>query len=413
LLHVLTEVLAVWYAFTLFGHEGMPLRKRFLMPAHMGFFVAHAPRPAIDSLALLADTTLISGAGLKSLSSSPDGRFVYACNLEGCSVLQVDVASKRLVRRIDFKQSDAQGFNYFLRTIIESIAEKPVESCTSHGGKYVWVSLHNAGGVVAWAPGRSTDVAGAQTRQVTQTDYVDAQGRPFGKPKTTIKNLLFIPTGQTPKVLAYAAPYVFVANWHGNTVSVLDVGDSLPRHWRKVADMPAGPTPRGMAISTNEMELLVCNMAGASLSRYSIDSLKKMGSYATLYNPRHVVAADSSVYVTINSGARLQRLDAATGKTKASVLTGAEPRTLALSPDGRLALVACYGAERAELYALPALKRIATLPCKGKPVAGCLFETDSTYEAWVGTYLGGNIRVFSLKEVAKAPVVQRISPKNL
>jgi len=96
------------------------------------------------------DTTEVIQAaeGTKSVLFNRDGSRLYAMNLEGMSIYEIDRVSRKLIREFKFKPTPGKGWDYETDEAIPSFEEKPVEACLSHDDKILWVSLHNAGGIV-------------------------------------------------------------------------------------------------------------------------------------------------------------------------------------------------------------------------------------------------------------------------
>jgi len=91
---------------------------------------------------------LRAAPGTKSVLFNADGSKLYAMNLEGLSIYEFDRASRKVIRQFRFKPTKGTGWDYEKDTTIPSIQEKPVEACLSHHDKILWVSLHNAEGIV-------------------------------------------------------------------------------------------------------------------------------------------------------------------------------------------------------------------------------------------------------------------------
>lgn len=69
-------------------------------------------------------------------------------NLEGMSVYEFDQATRKVVREFKFTPTRGMGWDYNKSRPIASFQEKPVEACLSHDDQILWVSLHNAEGIV-------------------------------------------------------------------------------------------------------------------------------------------------------------------------------------------------------------------------------------------------------------------------
>ena len=107
-------------------------------------------RSSAPEMELLNVQTIPTGSGVKAVVISPDGSKVYSINLEGMSLYEFDRGSRRIMRKVQFVPHPGKGYNYDKKVWINSYQEKPVEACITHNGRFLWTSLHNAGGVVVW-----------------------------------------------------------------------------------------------------------------------------------------------------------------------------------------------------------------------------------------------------------------------
>src|SRR5436189_1006158 len=164
---------------------------------------------------------LLSAApGTKSVLFNRDGSKLYAMNLEGMSVNEFDQPSRKIIKEFKFKPTKGTGWDYENDKPIPSYEEKPVEACLSHNDKILWVSLHNAEGIVP-----------------IRLDSINSSTPPINKrlsKKITViypgglqKDSFYVPlikTGKTPKIISRTADskYLLVSNWHSYNVSVLE-----------------------------------------------------------------------------------------------------------------------------------------------------------------------------------------------
>jgi YVTN family beta-propeller protein len=330
--------------------------------------------------------------GSKSVWLSPDRSRVYSLNLETLSVQEFDRAAKSLAREIRFKPHPGKGYNYQEKREFDSLQEKPVEACFTHGGRYLWISLHNAGGVVVWDL-RDTDTAveGRPFKEVTLHDYragTSTQGR-----------LLWIRTGRTPKVITASRDgrFLFVSNWHDGTVSVLSIGGDDPASWEKIADFPGGRIPRGMAVAGEEGLLYVADMGSNSIAVVDVDALQPVSSIRVDPNPRHLVADGRFMYVSINSGARILKVDLEQERVVDSADTDRTPRTIQLSPDGSLLFVTCYYADCVQAFTTGGLDLVGRWESAEHPVGIDVYQEGDLLELWVANYRSGTVKVITLE----------------
>jgi 6-phosphogluconolactonase (cycloisomerase 2 family) len=366
------------------------------------------PRPALgepDSLTWLATERIATGPGTKSVLLDSLGARVYALNLDGLSVCELDRAKRRLLRRLAFAPTPALGFNYARKKAIASFEEKPVEACLVQG-HYLWLSLHNGGGVVCWdlqpAPAPPDTAQAHKLAQLT-IYRPDSTGRDRAYFTSAVR-LPFVATGKTPKVIARTPDHrqLLVANWHSNTVSLLDV--ARPRHWRKVADIAGLAVPRGLAVSPDGRQLFVGQMGGASIRVIGLDSLRLQGQIRTGVNPRHLVQHGPWLYASLNLGSKLLKINKKEFKVEQQAATLPQPRTIALSPDGALIFVTCYTQNRLQVFRARDLALLGTYRTDAHPVGVAVHQQGDRLEAWVSNYAAGNLNVLSFALHHRAPV---------
>jgi DNA-binding beta-propeller fold protein YncE len=348
---------------------------------------------AADRLEVVDMQVLKARVGAKSVWLSPDRSRVYSLNLETLSVQEFDRESKELVREIRFKAHPGKGYNYKERKEFDSLQEKPVEGWFTHNGRYLWISLHNAGGVVVWdLVDTDTAVEGRPFKEVTLHDYRSGD--------KTQAALLWIKTGRTPKVIVSFGNgrYLFVANWHSSNVSVIDIQGDDPSSWEKLKDLPGGRIPRGMAVSKDGGLLYVADMGGSSIKVYDIATLEQVGTIGVDPNPRHLVVRGTWMYVSINYGARLLKIDLESGKIVKAASTGATPRTIQLTSDGNLVFVTCYKADKVQVFTADDLTLVDEWESLIHPVGVDVYQQGAMIEVWVANYTSGTLKVFTLED---------------
>ena len=338
--------------------------------------------------------------GVKALLFNPEHTKIYSANLEGMSVHEYDRVSRKILRKLEFIPHQGKGFNYTTRQWIDSYEEKPVELCITRD-RYLWISLHNAGGVVVWdlkANSTAVDTRPFKEAWLTNSENSDSalnQSTPDSREKV---RLLWIKTGTTPKVIA-ASPdgkYLFVSNWHSNTVSVLDIESPDPQDWVKVQDLNVGRIPRGMAVSADSKLLYVALMGGSSVEIVDLETFRKQESIPVGLNPRHLIINDGQMFVTLNSAGKLVHVELKTHQLDKTE-TDSTPRTLVSTPDGRFLLVTCYTGNCLQMFSADSMTLMGSWVSTGHPVCIDIFQSGANIEAWVGNHTGGTIRVFDLK----------------
>lgn len=340
---------------------------------------------------------LKAAPGTKSVLFNSTGSKLYAMNLEGMSVYEFDQVTRKLTREFKFKPTRGIGWDYAASKPISSFQEKPVEACFSHADKILWVSLHNAEGIV---PIRLDDLKkntalpgkGQLTKPVT-VHY----------PGTARKDSFYVPlitTGKTPKVIARSADsrHLLVSNWHSYNVSVLELNENSSPFGKVISTVPVSAIPRGIAVDDANQKSFVAIMGGSSLAVISNKTWKTDTILQVQHSPRHIVMDTSGhLFVSYNSIGRIACLDARTGRSLFSTATHAQPRTIALSKNHKFIFVTCYTSDFVDVYKINAdnFEKVASLPCEGHPVGVDIVETENKLEAWVCSYKNGAIVVYS------------------
>ncbi len=341
---------------------------------------------------------LTSAAGTKSVLFNAAGTRLYAMNLEGMSVYEFDEATRKILREFKFKATKGFGWDYVTHAAIPSFEEKPVEACFSHNDGILWVSLHNAGGIV---PIRLDSVGnGQQANATTKKLYLI-------DPKQHTKDSVYVPlikTGKTPKVIAKTGDnkYLLVSNWHSNNVSVLELNDTLSPYGKVTATIPVTAIPRGIVVDDKTNKSYIAIMGGKTIAVVDNSTWTIEKNIEVASTPRHIVMDTSGhLFVSYNSIGQIGCIDAATGKTLFTAATNAQPRTIVLSKNHKFLFVTCYSGNMIDVFKINSnsFTKLYSLECKGKPVGVDIHEDEDKLEAWVCNYVGGNLKVFSFKKI--------------
>lgn len=358
------------------------------------------PVKSYSGLILEKTEELHAQSGVKSVLFNSSGTKLYALNLEAMSIYEFDRESKKLSRELIFQPTEASGWDYKLHKAIPSFAEKPVEACFSHDDKILWVSLHNAGGIV---PVRMDSlhsqlkrVYAATDKQIYITDLPD-------KGTDTI-SVPLIKTGKTPKVIAKSedSKYLLVSNWHSETISVLRINDTLAPYATKIASIPVQGIPRGISVDNKNNRSYVTIMSGSTISVINNKTWKIEKNLQVAYNPRHVVADSyGRLFVSFNALAQLACISASTGKLLFKTDTHGSPRTIVLSKNQKFLFVTCYADNTLDIFKINihGFSRIASLKSDGNPVGADIYEDENVLEVWVCNWMSGVLKVFTFRKV--------------
>jgi len=400
----------IYPALICFLHFGM-MSCTFAEPAAR--YGASPPAPSADSPVqkktpqalppytnILLDTTEIlqSAPGTKSVLFNSDGSRLYAINLEGMSIYEFDQRTKKIIREFKFKPTPGTGWDYDTDEPIKSFEEKPVEACFSHNGSILWVSLHNAAGIVPIII-NNTAIAMQQSDATTKRmaiTYGDGS-------KTDSVNVPLIKTGKTPKVIAVSKDnkHLLVSNWHSYSVSVLELNDGQFPYGRVIKEIPMGTIPRGVVIDDNRNKSYVAIMGGARLNVINNETWEPEEPIEVASNPRHIVMDDEGrLFVSYNKLSQVACVDPVSGKTLFSTATGSMPRTIVLSKNKKILFVTCYKGNTVDVFRIndDSFTKLYSLDCKGSPVGVDIFEDDNKLEAWVCNYTLGTIKIFSFRK---------------
>jgi DNA-binding beta-propeller fold protein YncE len=340
---------------------------------------------------------LHSAPGTKSVLFNSTGTKLYAMNLEGMSVYEFDQHTRKISREFKFKPTKGMGWDYVKEKPISSFQEKPVEACLSHDDKILWVSLHNAGGIVP-----------IRLDTIIKTNYNDQPVKKItliypDKKQVDSFEVPLIKTGKTPKVIAKTrdSKFLLVSNWHSYNVSVLELNKDEYPYGKVISTIPVSSIPRGIAVDDSSGKTYVAIMGGASVAVILNSVWLKEKDLEVASNPRHILTDSSGrLFVSYNSLAKIACIEAETGKTLFTASTHAQPRTIMLSKNQKFLFVTCYSSDMVDVFKIndESFTKIISLPCKGHPVGVDIFENEKTVEAWVCSYSSGSISIYSFNK---------------
>ena len=352
-----------------------------------------------SDLVFVKKEVLSAAPGTKSVLFNTAGTKLYAMNLEGMSVYEFDQASRKVTREFKFKPTKGTGWNYATERPIPSFEEKPVEACFSHNDQILWVSLHNAGGIV---PIFVNDMAvhkqktEGPTKLITLLDLNNKTTDSFRVP--------LIKTGSTPKVIARTADnkHLLVSNWHSYTVSVLELDEKTYPYGKVISNVKVPTIPRGIAVDDLNGKSYVTQMGGAELTVIDNAGWQKDTTIPVASNPRHVVIDSAGrLFVSYNKLAQVAAIDSKTGNKLFAASTAPQPRTIILSKNQKFLFATCYSGNKLDVLKITetGFEKKFSLDCKGSPVGVEIFEDNDKLEAWVCSYSNGAINVYTFKKI--------------
>lgn len=338
----------------------------------------------------------------KSVNITASGK-MYVQSLEGLKtvVYQVDstgAIEKKTVIKHTFGSSDGHlfggettvfGYPYKQARANPNIfSGKPVESCLTHKGKYLWVTYYR----------RTFDPHAESPSAVA---IIDTEA-------DTIVRVM--PTGPLPKMVA-ASPdgkWLAITHWGDNTVGILDISSASPAEWtyvkhlvvdRQLAmnfsgsvnrDSNCGYCLRGTVFTPDSDHLIVGRMGGGGLAVFAMDSLYYLGTvWGMEGNVRHLAIHGETLYLTANRSGKAQKASlegvisaAENGERtfadwKTVYCQGTGARTGVVSPDGRYLFVAVNNHNKIAVVRTEDMVVVATVGADSYPV-GMDISPDGT-----------------------------------
>jgi DNA-binding beta-propeller fold protein YncE len=307
----------------------------------------------------------------KSVVFSKGGEKFYVHSLEGheTGVFDAKTFEKIKVIRHAFNETNASklflnnettvfGYPYYgLEPIHKNhFLGKPVESCLSHDGKYLWVTYYR----------RSYDL-NAQCPSAlaiidTQTDEI----------------VRVMPTGPLPKMIACSPDNKFIAvtHWGDNTVGIINIDTKDPFNFKYVKhcvvdkqlemnfsnsekvdrDSDCGFCLRGTTFSPDGAFLYVGKMGGGGgMAIFDTRDFSSLGNVTGMQsNLRHIVIQGEYLFLSANKPGYVQRAswremtkfrlenpgNSVRYENWSDAQVGTGARTISLSPDGKYVFAA-------------------------------------------------------------------------
>lgn len=330
----------------------------------------------------------------KSVSVSPDGTKYYINSLEGYKTVVYDqkTNNKLAVVTHKFSKKDSllwakpSGLYEFKGEYANpnTFSGKPVESCFSHGGRYVWIPYYR----------RSFDRNAVEPSALAVID------------SRTDRIIKLMETGALPKMVASSPDgrFVAVSHWGENTVGIINIESNNPDDWHYVdcftidyklkldfdpnvtvnRDNGSGYSLRGTCFTPDSRYLLVGCMGGiGAIAVIDLQTMRYLGRVTGMMpNVRHLVIQDGWIYLSINNGGAVQRMRLdkfigflssfnnrrvkSEGWQTCRVPKGA--RTISLTPDGRYIFAACNFSSTLAIVKTDSFKLIGEIPVDSYPV---------------------------------------------
>jgi len=155
-------------------------------------------------------------------------------------------------------------------------------------------------------------------------------------PARRLARLLALAWGAFALAAAAAAPKAYVGNFKDSTVSVVDTGTNTV-----VKTVPVAAGPHGMAVSPDGRFVWVAGEGSTSVSVIDTasDSVARTVDVGASPHGVTMVPDGKTVLVGVYGGDRIAFVDTASGSVTGT-LAVAKPHTIAVRPDGKVAVVA-------------------------------------------------------------------------
>jgi DNA-binding beta-propeller fold protein YncE len=334
----------------------------------------------------------------KSVNYLPEKGKFYVQSLEGNETVVYDLKSLQKLKVIKhefnasnqhlFKDGESTCFDYkfqFRGNSFNVFKGKPVESCFSHNGRFLWVTYYR----------RSYDPNAINPSAVAIIDT------------NTDEIVRVMPSGVLPKMIA-ASPdnrYVAVTHWGDNTIGIIDIAGEDPFQFKYVKhliverrlelsfgvnekidrDVNCGYCLRGTVFTPDSKYLLVGRMGGGGIATFNVDKdFEYMGVTFTQYhNIRHLVISGDDLLLSTNSNGYIQKIPwrkfiehSLEQNGKVSTLSdgwqncyvGPGVRTISVSTDGKYIFACVNEVSKIVVVEANTMKVVSEIPADSYPV---------------------------------------------
>ncbi len=337
----------------------------------------------------------------KSVNILDSKRKFYVHSLEGCETVVYNLDNFQRIKVIKHKFDksnqnlfkETNYFDYKFRSKVDNYNHfqgKPVESCFSHNGKYLWVTYYR----------RTYDQNAAEPSAVCIIDT----------DKDEIVRVM--PTAPLPKMIACSPDNKMIAitHWGDNTVGLVDVSGTDAQQFKHIKnlvidkqlamnfstsahvdrDANCGHCLRGTVFTPDSKYLLVGKMASDGIAVINTSTKTYMGTVTGMKNNiRHLVISGDYLYLSINKFGYVQRCNwkdfikyAETNintayKSWKEVSVGTGARTIATN-DGKYIFAAVNSQSKIAVVRAADMKVVAEIKADSYPV-GMDISADGKY----------------------------------
>jgi len=332
----------------------------------------------------------------KSIIFLEEKQKFYVNSLEGYKTIVFDINTfkkkKTIVHSFGYNDShlfletNVLGYHFLEpRSNPNVFKGKPVESCLSHNGKYLWVTYYR----------RSYDPNAIEPSALAIIDT----------DKDEIVRVM--PTGPLPKMIACSPDnkHIAVTHWGDNTVGIIDISSDNVEDFKYVKhlvvgyqasftkkdneehinrDNNCGYCLRGTAFTTDSKYLLVGRMGGGG--GIAVFDMNDFSTITTVWgmktNVRHLVVTDKFLYLSSNRTGYVQKTPidgfinfAINPENKnikytnwSNCYAGIGARTIEVSEDEEYIFVAVNNESKIVIIRAKDMKRIAVIKADSYPV---------------------------------------------
>ncbi len=197
----------------------------------------------------------------------------------------------------------------------------------------------------------------------------------------------FVAIGAVNCAPAYAV-LAYVTNERDNTMSVIDL-DQM----KTIKTIDVGQRPRGITITPDGKEILVCASDDNTIQIIDAATLKIIGDLPSGPDPETfaLAASGNPLYVSNENDNMVTVIDVPTRKVIATVPTGVEPEGMGVSPDGKVIVNTSETTNMAHFIDYATHKVVASVLVDPRPRIA-LFKHDGS-EVWVSSEEGDSVSV--------------------
>ena len=339
----------------------------------------------------------------KSVNILNEKNKFYVNSLEGETTSVYDLTTFKRLKIIEhrfnaknqhlFKPNANANFNFKTKsTDLNFFNGKPVESCFSHNGKYLWITYYR----------RSYDANAIDPSAVCIID-TDADSI-----------VRVITTASLPKMIACSpnSKTIAISHWGDNTVTLIDITSNNPQLFSFIdniaidyrmnlnfsanskidRDNNCGNCLRGTEFTPDNKFILIGKMGGNGIAIIDFEKRKYLGTVTGMKtNMRHLISKDGYLYLSSNKYGYVQKTNlndfvnyfktntnlGAFNKWE-NAYVGIGARTISIDPSGKYVFAAVNNESKVAIVRTSDMKVVASCDADSYPVGMDLSEDGKT-----------------------------------